>query len=167
VAPESIGKPVLRELEDSDLFRLHEIDKICFEAGVAFSRFELLFQLKHPAALVKVVEITGEVLAFAVARILDDLTAHIITLDVLPEARRRGIGSTLMKELHREFLKRNLAVSLLEVDVENRGALKFYHGHQYETVETLRGYYSGRRDAYRMVKFLESNRPQSYPFRSL
>jgi len=152
VAGKSSDKTALRGLEATDFFRLYQIDQICFETGIAYSRAELFFHLKHPASVAKVVELKGDVVAFAVARILDDLSAHIITLDVIPEARRRGIGTSLMRAMHREFQSRNVAVSILEVDVENGGALNFYRGLLYETVETLRGYYSGRRDAYRMAR---------------
>jgi ribosomal-protein-alanine N-acetyltransferase len=147
--------PELRKLRTADFFRLYEIDQICFEPEIAYSRAELFFHLKHPESLTRVVELEGAVVAFAVARFLDDLAAHIITLDVVPELRRRGIGSSLLGAIHREFRSRNLAVSILEVDTENEAALKFYRKFCYETVETIRGYYSGRRDAYRMVMYLD------------
>jgi ribosomal-protein-alanine N-acetyltransferase len=146
----------MRSLKSTDISRLHERDRICFDAEVAYTRAELIFYLKHPDAITKVVELGGGIVAFAVARITDDMWAQVITLDVLPEARRRGIGTSLMRALHQELQRRNVAVSVLEVEVDNGGALEFYRRLGYETVEKLRGYYLGRRDAYRMVTFVQS-----------
>jgi ribosomal-protein-alanine N-acetyltransferase len=152
VADLSHAKSVLRGLEANDFLRLHEIDRICFDPGIAYSQAELFSSLEHPDSLAKVAELGGEIVAFAVARILDELSAHIITLDVLPEARRRRIGTSLMGALHNEFRARNLAVSILEVEAGNKGALRFYRKLGYQRVELLQGYYAGVRDACRMVK---------------
>jgi ribosomal-protein-alanine N-acetyltransferase len=142
-------------MQPAEVMRLYEIDRICFLPGVAYTQAELLFHLRHPDSLTKVVELRDTIVAFVVARVANDLWAHLITLDVLPWARRRGIGTSLMKAMHQEFLRRNLTVSVLEVDIGNTGAVKFYQKLHYETVERLRGYYSGSRDAFRMVRILK------------
>ena len=64
------------------------------------------------------------------------------------------VGTRLLESIHDEFRARKLPLVLLEVDTKNIGAQKFYEGLDYQRVELLRGYYKGRRDAYRMVKFI-------------
>jgi ribosomal protein S18 acetylase RimI-like enzyme len=42
-------------------------------------------------------------------------------------------------------------MSFLEVDAANQGAQLFYEALNYRYVETLKGYYGGRSDAYLMI----------------
>ncbi len=145
------GEWLLRSYREEDLQRLHEIDCLCFPPGIAYSRAELRFYLSHRDAVSRVAELDGAIVGFAVGRILGRRAAHVVTLDVVPEARRRGIGSALMKTLHEEFARHGAAVSILEVSVENRAALAFYAGMGYRREALLPGYYGGLLDAYRMV----------------
>jgi ribosomal protein S18 acetylase RimI-like enzyme len=59
-----------------------------------------------------------------------------------------------MLALHEEFGRRRITVSVLEVNAEDRGARQFYEKLDYEYLEMLQGYYYGRLDAYRMVRFM-------------
>jgi ribosomal-protein-alanine N-acetyltransferase len=144
----------IRDLRRSDIGRLHEIDSICFAADIAFTRAELLFYLRHPYALAKVAERVGNIVGFAIGRVESDFYGHVITLDVVPEARRSKIGTQLIEVLHEEFRRAGVLLAVLEVDVENSGARLFYERLGYERIETLRGYYKERSDAYRMARFL-------------
>lgn len=140
----------IRGYRPPDFERLYRIDQMCFESGIAYSRSELAFYVRDPRSTVRVADISGEIAGFALGRVEHDALAHIITLDVVPEARRKGVGTGLMRAMHREFLRRNAEISILEVSVENTGALSFYERLRYRYACTLPGYYAGRIDAFRM-----------------
>jgi ribosomal-protein-alanine N-acetyltransferase len=121
---------------------------------MAYSRAELLFFLKHSSSIARVAEITGRIVGFAVGQNGTGAAAHVVTLDVLPEARRRGVGTGLMNALHEEFRKRHASQVMLEVDAGNEAAQRFYHGLGYERMGLLPGYYKGRGDALVMARSL-------------
>jgi [ribosomal protein S18]-alanine N-acetyltransferase len=79
-------------------------------------------------------------------------TGHIITIDVLEEARRLGVGSALLTAAERQ-LRENGAVAVeLETAVNNEGAIHFYKQKGYFVERTVRGYYSNQLDALVMGK---------------
>jgi [ribosomal protein S18]-alanine N-acetyltransferase len=149
--PLKIRCPKSEDLED-----LFEIDRICFPAGIAFSQAELLFHLIHPKSIAWLAEDTGRVLGFVLARLEGKRRAHIITLDVIPEARRRNLATTLMDMLHRALMARGVRVACLEVAVSNIGAQRLYERLQYRYMGTLAGYYRGIEDAYQMARWLNA-----------
>lgn len=143
----------IREYRPTDAAYLHWIDQVCFASDIAYSRSEMLFHLNHPGSIARIAERTSEVVGFALGRVQVDRLAHVLTLDVLPEARRQKVGTLLMNSLHDEFRNRNVALAVLEVSTKNLAARRLYEALQYQLLETLRGYYNGREDAYRMVRF--------------
>ncbi len=147
---------VLRPYRQGDLSRLHEIDQVCFPRDVAYSRSELRFYLHHPASVSHVADSSGGILGFVVGMIRRDRTGHVITLDVVPEARRKGIGTALISKLHWELVRREITRVVLEVGVDNVVARLFYErlGYQYEGI--IPGYYGGKTDACRMIRCLQS-----------
>ena len=66
---------------------------------------------------------------------------RILTLDVLPQARRSGLGSTLLLECEARLRQRGCAEVYLETAVDNGAALKLYHKLGYRILRTLPGYY--------------------------
>ncbi|MFH1572929.1 MAG: N-acetyltransferase [Acidobacteriota bacterium] len=149
-----LSEPVIRDCSPADLARLYEIDRLCFPPGIAYTREELQFYLSHPGSIARAAQLGPEILGFVIGRIEGEMWGHVITLDVLPEARRRGIGSRLLENLHGEFRAAGTPLAVLEVDTENTAARAFYQGFGYTRVETIPGYYAGGRDAHRMVLFL-------------
>jgi len=145
----------IRSYHPLDFERLYQIDRICFEPDLAYSHSELGFYLRDPRSVVRVAEVSGEIAGFVLGRVEQDSIAHVITLDVAPEARRRGLGTRLMRAIHREFLRCNAEISVLEVSTENTGARRFYERLQYRYAGMLPGYYNGRIDACRMVRRLK------------
>ena len=142
---------LLRDCRTSDVPRMHEIDHLCFERDIAYTRSEIFFCLRHPKSISKAAERTGEMVAFALGRTERGGFGHVITLDVIAEARRCGIGRALLGQLHDGFRRAGVPFAILEVDVRNTGARSFYVRMGYELLELLPGYYLGRSDAYRMA----------------
>jgi ribosomal-protein-alanine N-acetyltransferase len=147
------GLPLrIRSFKNEDLETLCEIDRICFADDVAFSRAELVSLINHPRSITRVGERLGRILGFAMARIENPACAHVLTLDVVPEARRRGIGRSLMIALHKALSEQGVRVAILEVSVRNLPAQRLYQTLCYRYSETLYGYYGGRENAYRMLR---------------
>src|SRR6476661_5471786 len=104
----------LRDFRHAEFETLWRIDQQCFAPGISYSRLELATYLQRPGALVLVAEGSGSqavarnetsnqgqsssgTLGFIVAEAGSRGTGHIITIDVLPGARRAGVGSQLLR----------------------------------------------------------------------
>jgi len=142
----------IRNYRAQDLAKLHEIDHACFAPDIAFSKAEMFSHLSRHNSITRIAEISGTVVGFVVGRVDGPLFSHVLTLDVLPGARRSKIGTSLMGALHSEFRNRHVRWTVLEVNASDLGARQFYEKLNYRYVETIRGYYNGREDALRMVR---------------
>jgi [ribosomal protein S18]-alanine N-acetyltransferase len=75
-------------------------------------------------------------------------TAQIVTVGVLPHARRQGIGRVLVRALVAEARRRQAEEVLLEVRIDNDAAQKLYESEGFSVIGKRRGYYDrGRVDA--------------------
>lgn len=144
----------IRNWGAGDLDTLYRIDQACFSEEIAYSRTELTFYLEHPQSIARVAEEGGRIIGFVLARAESPSIAHIITLDIVPEARRRRIGTSLMEELHSILRERGVEAAVLEVSTQNAAAQQLYEKMNYQYLETLSGYYKGQEDAYRMFCLL-------------
>jgi ribosomal-protein-alanine N-acetyltransferase len=142
----------IRNFQVDDLEALYQIDRICFPADIAFSRAELNLYVKHAKSIAWVAEGPDGILGFVLARIENPSCAHVMTLDVVPEARQRKIGTWLMNTLHSELMRQGIGATILEVGVRNFAARRLYEKLNYKYLGTLPGYYHGREDAYRMLR---------------
>jgi len=96
----------------------------------------------------------GALLGWAGIRIVAD-TAEVLTVGVIPAARRHGIGARLLAMLLDEARRRDVTEAFLEVRVDNEGAMKLYERSRFVRVGMRRGYYDGGRvDAVVMRKQL-------------
>jgi ribosomal-protein-alanine N-acetyltransferase len=160
----------IREFRRSDFLRLWEIDQQCFPPGISYSQRELLFYLRRPRAFTLVAERAGsgngdgpqspstQAVGFIVAE-AGRQTGHIITIDVVHEARRSGLGSLLMAAAEERLRTEGCRVVLLETAVDNASALAFYKRHQYFLVKTVPRYYATGIDAFVLKKDLLSAQP--------
>jgi ribosomal-protein-alanine N-acetyltransferase len=148
----------IRKFQKTDFDTLWRIDQACFDAQMAYSRPELAFYMQRPGAFTLVVEDDGDsktssVLGFIVAEARRQ-NGHIITIDVVAEARRLGVGSALLTAAEKQLLGAGANTVALETAVNNDPAIRFYKGKGYFVEKTVPGYYSGQLDALRMVKDL-------------
>ena len=152
----------LRDYRPEDFSKLCEIDRLCFPRGIAYSAAEIALALKERGIIVVVGAVAGatgekadeRAVAFVLARQEDPSRGHIITIDVLPEFRRTGLGSALMAEAHRRLKELGVERVMLETSVENAPAIAFYKKLGYATLRRLSRYYLGKMDAYLMAKDL-------------
>lgn len=73
-------------------------------------------------------------------RIVDEL--EILNFAVLPECRRQGIGSALLKHALEWKKSKNVAGVFLEVRASNETGIQFYTSHGFEITGKRRNYYS-------------------------
>ena len=98
-------------------------------------------------------EMGDNVAGFILAELAPD-EGHIITLDVLEEYRRRGIGSLLLGAAEKEATSRGGKRMVLETATTNKAAIALWRKHGYRESATIEDYYGRGRDAFRMGKEL-------------
>lgn len=143
----------LRPYRESDFDRLWRIDQVCYEPAMAYSRLELGWYIHLERSFTLVAEASvesgkpAEILGFLVARQDGRGLGHVITIDVLPEARRAGLGSVLMQAAERCLCDAGCRRISLEIAVNNQAAFAFYRRLGYSVVRTQPRYYSNGVDA--------------------
>jgi ribosomal-protein-alanine N-acetyltransferase len=91
--------------------------------------------------------VDGELLGWAGVMVIAD-AAEILTVGVVPSARRRGIARGLLDALLDEAKARGAREAFLEVRIDNDAARKLYETAGFVEVGLRRGYYdAGRVDA--------------------
>ena len=162
----------LRDFRHEEFEALWRIDQQCFAPGISYSRLELAAYLRRPGAFALVAESSevndtgvpqgssnpgrSSAVGFIVAERGSRGTGHIITIDVLPQARRAGVGSRLLAVAEEGLHAAGCHAVILETAVDNQAALSFYKRHDYTVVKTLPRYYSNGVDALALKKDLLS-----------
>ena len=165
----------IRDYRAADFDRLWQIDQLCFPDGIAYTQMELSGFIMTRNAITLVAEMqaanTGEadqadqgtdaptkggrIAGFAVAHSIRGRIGRILTLDILPEARRLGLASRLMQKIEQRLRAAGCTQIYLETAVNNESALQLYHKLGYQIVRTLPEYYSSQSlDAFQMAKRL-------------
>ena len=147
-------QPTIREYRPSDFETLWEIDQMCFQEGISYTRRELAFYVGQERAFTLVGELDGRILGFVVVDWDRQRQGHVVTIDVLAEARRSGLGSRLMAAAEEHLRTVGCSTVFLETAVDNAAALAFYKRHGYSVVQTIPRYYLESIDALVLVKDL-------------
>jgi len=150
----------IRDYRAADFDRLWQIDQLCFPPGIAYTQMDLTGFVTHRKAITLVAEfangneLPGGIAGFAVAQPIREI-GRILTLDILPEARRFGLATRLMQESEQRLRNAGCEQVYLETAVTNEPALLLYQKLGYEILRTLPLYYPTHAlDAYLMVKGL-------------
>jgi ribosomal-protein-alanine N-acetyltransferase len=150
---------VIREFKAEDFDMLWRMDQECFPPGIAYSKAELKAYVRHRGSFTLVAEsgaASGNEAAAAAGFIVahGGPAGHVITIDVIPSARRSGVGSLLLLAAEERLRAAGSRAVGLETAVDNLAALKFYKRHGYNVIRTWPRYYPNGVDALVMKKEL-------------
>jgi ribosomal protein S18 acetylase RimI-like enzyme len=145
----------LHPLTLAQLDELWRLDQRCFNEGEAYSRETLEALLDSPKTLAyRAVTPSGAIAAFIIVVLEEDGTAHITTVGVAPEHRRRGLAFRLLQKAEDAFRRRGIGMMRLEVRTSNLGAQQLYIRAGYFVTQRLVRYYANGGDGLLMVKSL-------------
>lgn len=134
-----------------DAFMPYELEMFGTEAWSRSAYRSELADTRHRSYLVAEGP-DGALLGWAGVRVVAD-EAEILTVGVIPAARRQGIARRLIAALLDAAKARGAAVVFLEVRVDNPGARALYESLGFDEIGVRRGYYdAGRVDAVTMRK---------------
>lgn len=160
----------LRDFRGEDFDTLWSIDQKCFAPGIAYSRRELAAYIRRRGSFTVVaeqvlsraqapsgqsMESASAIVGFIVAEASRGI-GHIISIDVLAESRRSGLGSKLLLGAEQRLRAIPCHTVQLETAVDNVSALAFYKRHGYHIVSTIPRYYSNGTNAFLLQKSLFS-----------
>ena len=151
---ESMAPALIRDYRRQDFETLWQIDQACFARGISYSRRELAFYVARKLGFTLVAELAGKILGFVVVDRDRQGQAHVITIDVLTEARRSGLGSRLMTAAEERLRALGCSAVFLETAVDNAAAIAFYKRHGYTVIQTIPRYYLDSIDALVLSKEL-------------
>jgi ribosomal-protein-alanine acetyltransferase len=145
----------IQDASAKDLDRLHEIEKECFNTE-AFTKRQLASLLAGYNTVSIMAKEKDTIIGFVIGTIeFEDDTpiGHVLTIDVSPSHRRRGVGLFLLESLEKISRMRKVKESRLEVRENNAQALSLYAKAGYERIGKLEGYY-GHADGLLLTKRL-------------
>jgi ribosomal-protein-alanine N-acetyltransferase len=154
----------IREARIEDIPDVIRINELVLPENYPYYFYELLYKNYSKAFLVARIDdrIVGYVMcrvehSFTIEGVIPKFykTGHVVSIGILPEYRRRGIGTALMiramDALKNYYKCKNV---YLEVRVSNNNAINFYRKLGFRIDRTIKGYYRDGEDAYVMIKDL-------------
>jgi len=132
------------------LDRLYEIEMECFE-NEAFTRHQIAYLLTDYNSIGLVAKVNDKIVGFIIGRIYVErklVVGHILTIDVAPKHRRKGVAQGLLQEIERIFREKGVEVCYLEAREDNIAALKLYQKSGYRKIGRLKNYYKNAHGLY-------------------
>jgi ribosomal-protein-alanine N-acetyltransferase len=138
------------------------INRVCLPENYTTFFFMNLYQ-RFPETFI-VAEENGDVVGYTMCRIETGIPSfkllgitrkgHVISIAVLPEHQREGIGYALMREAMEAMVNYKAKECYLEVRASNVPAVNLYRKMEFEVARTSRGYYADGEAAYVMARKL-------------
>jgi ribosomal-protein-alanine N-acetyltransferase len=133
------------------------LDDACFEKPFRFNRSSMRSFATAKNACSLLAEEDGQLAGFCILHVETSrrrLVGYIVTLDVAPAYRRRGVATELMQAVERVAVAEDCSAMLLHVYTENLAAVSFYRGLGFATLHMVEGFYGEGLDALVMHKLL-------------
>jgi ribosomal-protein-alanine N-acetyltransferase len=152
----------IRKFRENDMQAVMQINRETLPENYTDYFFLDLFE-RYPDTFI-VAEQDGKILGYIMCRIEVGLSnfglggiirkGHVVSIAVLPKARRKGVAQELIKTALEGMKKYKAKQGFLEVRVTNGPGVKLYTKMSFEVTRTIHGYYSDGEDAYVMSKKL-------------
>jgi ribosomal-protein-alanine N-acetyltransferase len=139
------------------------INRVCLPENYT-DYFFIDLHRRHPETFI-VAEENGEVVGYIMCRIELGLSnfglsgiikkGHIVSVAVLPQYRRKGVGKALIAEAMEGMRLYDVKQCFLEVRATNTPAINLYKKLGFQITRTIHGYYADGEDAYVMSRELQ------------
>lgn len=139
-----------RPYNAEDFSALYAIEERCFQPPQRFERSYMHALVSHPETATWIAEEDGRMAGFAVAdwtEMRGQRLGYIQTLEVMPDARRRGVGLELLRRLEQSALDAGCGHLWLHVDAGNEAAIRLYERQGYTQKGMRADYYGAGRPA--------------------
>jgi ribosomal protein S18 acetylase RimI-like enzyme len=140
-----------RAYEPGDFDQLYAIEQACFEPPFRFSKATMRTLTREAHSVTWLAEEGGIIAGFAIVDLElrgKSPAAYIQTIEVMPEARDRGLGGELLDRIERSAREAGAPAIGLHVDTENAAAIRLYESHGYEMQRRAEDFYPRSRAAY-------------------
>jgi ribosomal-protein-alanine N-acetyltransferase len=155
----------LRQFKLSDLDGVIRINRECLPENYSTLFFMNLFR-RFPKTFI-VAENSGEPVGYIMCRIETGIPSfkilgitkkgHVISIAVLPEHQKKGVGFLLAQEAIQAMIGYNAKECYLEVRTSNSSAIKLYNKLGFEIARTIKDYYADGEDAFVMARHLPTS----------
>ena len=149
--PSSSNPPAgitLRDYRPGDDAAMYALDLECFAPPFRFTRRAMRRFAEQPGAIALLAETDDQppnpprqLAAFVIAH-MEGRTAYIVTLDVAPGFRRRGLARTLMQQTESRALAAGAHEIALHVFTGNIDAITFYESLGYSRLRMVENFYA-------------------------
>ncbi len=132
------------------LDKLYEIEEQCFDQE-AFTKRQISYLLTDYNTIALVAKANSDIAGFVIVQVEvenDRVFGHIITINVPPAYRRKGIGTKMLKEIEGLLKQKGITECQLEVREDNSDALKLYQSIGYQKMGKLDNYYGKKHGLY-------------------
>ena len=153
---------IYRQYTAADFAELYAIEETCFQPPFRFARWYMRRLLQNSGTISWIAEENAQLAGFAIADYEPEnggIAAYILTIEVLPAMRRRGIGAELLRRIEDSARERGVRAIWLHVDSENAGAIRLYESFGFACEGRKDGYYPQGRAALTYRKKMEGREP--------
>lgn len=127
----------------------------CFRNGDNYTKHTFEYLLNEPRTLsYRMVTPTDEMVGFAFVMVNENNAAHLTTIGVAPEHRRRKIAAKLLEHVEESLRRKDIGTVMLEVRISNTTAQDLYRCSGYTIVQRMGKYYNNGEDCFLMMKAL-------------
>lgn len=145
----------IRPLTLEQLPEVLRLNLRCFRNGDNYTKHTFDYLLNEPRTLsYRMVTPSDEIVGFAFVMVNENNAAHLTTIGVAPEHRRRKIAVNLLNHIEDSLRRREVGTIMLEVRVSNTSAQDLYRRTGYAVVQRINKYYNNGEDCFLMMKSL-------------
>lgn len=143
----------IRPLTMKQLPEVLRLNIRCFRNGDNYTKHTFNYLLTEPRTLsYQLVADSGDMAAFAFVMLNERNSAHLTTIGVAPEHRRRGLATRLLDHIEHTLRAKEVGTIMLEVRVGNLDAQQLYRRRGYFVVQRISRYYNNGEDCFLMMK---------------
>ena len=146
-----------RDAMSLDLPVLVSMEKILFaDSPLSMGQFKEEFKgVPRTHFFTVAVDSDNQIIGYAAVMVpAPGIEADVLTVGVLPEHRKSGIGTAFMEQLENWASDKESNAMMLEVGVDNAGAIALYQSLGYSKISVRQNYYGAGLDALVMRKEL-------------